>query len=136
MVYLSQVTQNECIADATEHWRRNKGRCNGSMYWQLNDCWGVCSWSSIDYYGNYKALQYGARHFNAPVSVSIENTEEYIKLFVLNDLKEKQDVTVTYDIFDFVSGTKQSDKKDVSIDAVKNELVLNLMLNHLQKRMI
>lgn len=133
MVYLSQVTQNECIADATEHWRRNKGRCNGSMYWQLNDCWGVCSWSSIDYYGNYKALQYGARHFNAPVSVSIENTEEYIKLFVLNDLKEKQDVTVTYDIFDFVSGTKQSDKKDVSIDAVKNELVFELDVKSLAK---
>lgn len=103
------------------------------MYWQLNDCWGVCSWSSIDYYGNYKALQYGARHFNAPVSVSIENTEEYIKLFVLNDLKEKQDVTVTYDIFDFVSGTKQSDKKDVSIDAVKNELVFELDVKSLAK---
>ena len=43
LVYLSQVTQLECISGATEHWRRNKGRCNGSIYWQFNDCWGVCS---------------------------------------------------------------------------------------------
>lgn len=103
-VYLSQVTQLECIADATEHWRRNKGRCNGSMYWQLNDCWGVCSWSGIDYYGNYKALQYGARHFNQPLTVSFENNKNDVKVFVLNDYRQKQDVTLELSLFDFQNG--------------------------------
>ncbi|MDE5618190.1 MAG: glycoside hydrolase family 2 protein, partial [Clostridia bacterium] len=41
LIYLSQITQSECVRDATEHWRRNRGRCNGSIYWQLNDCWPV-----------------------------------------------------------------------------------------------
>lgn len=125
-VYLSQVTQNECIADATEHWRRNKGRCNGSMYWQFNDCWGVCSWSSIDYYGNYKALQYGARHFNAPLSVSIENTDEYFRIFALNDLKEKQTCEVEYIIFDFENGVLESHRSQADIDPVQNLLIYDL----------
>ena len=42
----------------------------GSIYWQLNDCWPVASWSSIDYYGRWKALQYYARRFYAPILVS------------------------------------------------------------------
>ncbi len=125
-VYLSQVTQLECIADATEHWRRYKGRCNGSMYWQFNDCWGVCSWSGMDYYGNYKALQYGAKHFNAPLSVSIEDSDERIGIFVLNDLNEKRDVICRYEIFDFTNGVVKSEEKAVCIAPVSNEPVFML----------
>lgn len=125
-IYLSQVTQNECIADATEHWRRNKGRCNGSMYWQFNDCWGVCSWSGIDYYGNYKALQYGARHFNAPFAVSIEDTEDYIKIFVLNDLNTPQTAEAEYIIFDFEKGALEQHKTEITADRIKNELAFEL----------
>lgn len=132
-VYLSQVTQNECIADATEHWRRNKGRCNGSMYWQFNDCWGVCSWSSIDYYGNYKALQYGARHFNAPLSVSIENSEEYIKIFVLNDLNENQAVEVEYQVFDFKNGTLENKTATLDIKRIENQLAFELDVKEIKR---
>ncbi len=132
-IYLSQVTQNECIADATEHWRRNKGRCNGSMYWQLNDCWGVCSWSSIDYYGNYKALQYGAKHFNAPLSVSVEDTEEHIKVFVLNDLNSEQSVEAEYIIFDFEKGTLEQHRTAVEINALENRLMFELDVNEIKR---
>lgn len=125
-VYLSQVTQNECIADATEHWRRNKGRCNGSMYWQFNDCWGVCSWSSLDYYGNYKALQYGAKHFNAPLSISIDNTSDYIRVFVLNDLNESKTVDAEYEIFDFENGALETSKRTLAVGAVKNSVAFDL----------
>lgn len=120
LVYLSQVTQLECISDATEHWRRNKGRCNGSIYWQFNDCWGVCSWSSIDYYGNYKALQYRAKHFNAPVSVSIEDTDGKVKLHILNDLPEKQSLTLKCRIFDFENGVIQEKSRNFTVDALQN----------------
>jgi len=61
LVYLSQVSQAEAIRHGVEHWRRNRGRCMGAVYWQLNDNWPVASWSSIDYYGRWKALHYEAR---------------------------------------------------------------------------
>ena len=122
-VYLSQVTQLECIADATEHWRRNKGRCNGSMYWQFNDCWGVCSWSSIDYYGNYKALQYGARHFNEPFTVSFEDNKDGVRLYVLNDRIENKVATLEYALFDFDDGVVLSKTVDI---AVEDSLVVDI----------
>ena len=126
-IYLSQVTQSECIEDATEHWRRNKGRCNGSMYWQFNDCWPVCSWSSYDYYGNYKALQYSARRFNAPLTVSAEDSDNGVRLFVLNDFNEEKTVRVTYSVFDFNKGvTVRSDEKQITAGPVKNVLAFEL----------
>ncbi|MBQ7652806.1 MAG: glycoside hydrolase family 2 protein [Clostridia bacterium] len=103
LVYLSQVTQQECIADATEHWRRNKGRCNGAMYWQFNDCWQTCSWSSIDYLGVYKALQYKAKEFNDPLTLSIEDEKDKLKIYILNDLLDEQTVEIEFVTFDFYS---------------------------------
>lgn len=69
--FLSQVMQGYAIQSGVEHWRRNRGRCMGSIYWQFNDNWPVASWSSLDYYGRYKALHYMARRFYAPVAGSI-----------------------------------------------------------------
>ncbi len=133
-IYLSQVAQQECVADAIEHWRRNKGRCNGSMFWQLNDCWPVCSWSSIDYFGNYKALQYTARHCNAPVSVSIENNKENIRIFALNDYKEDITVIVQYSIFDFEKGILKRRKKEITVESLSNIIVYYLSVDELGEK--
>ena len=75
-LWLSQIQQGMAIKYAVEHWRRNRPRCMGALYWQLNDCWPVASWASIDYAGNWKALHYLARRFYAPVLVSgVEDRE-------------------------------------------------------------
>ena len=58
LIYMSQLLQADGIQTAIEAHRRNKDRCMGSLYWQLNDCWPGASWSSIDYYGKWKALHY------------------------------------------------------------------------------
>jgi beta-mannosidase len=127
-IYLSQIAQQECVADATEHWRRNKGRCNGAMYWQLNDCWPVCSWASMDYYGNYKALQYTARHFNAPLSVSIENSKDNIKIYVLNDKTADFEGEVRVGLFYFEKGIFESHEEQIKVPKLKNAVVFDLPL--------
>lgn len=70
LVYASQLLQAQAIQYGVEHWRRNRGRCMGAVIWQLNDCWPVASWSSIDYFGRWKALHYYAKRFFAPVMIS------------------------------------------------------------------
>lgn len=118
-IYLSQICQQECVKDATEHWRRNKGRCNGSMYWQLNDCWPVCSWASMDYYGNYKALQYTSRHFNAPVSVSIQDDENDIKIYAINDTLKNEDCELCFAAYDFNGREYLKKRKKLVLQAEK-----------------
>ena len=70
LIYASQLLQAEAIKYGVEHLRRNRGRCMGAIYWQLNDCWPVASWSSIDYYGRLKPLHYCAKRFFSPVMIS------------------------------------------------------------------
>ena len=70
LVYASQLLQAQAMQYGVEHWRRNRGRCMGALVWQLNDCWPGISWSSIDYYGRWKALHYYAKRFFAPVLIS------------------------------------------------------------------
>lgn len=85
LLYTSQLLQGEAIKYGVEHWRRNMGRSMGAIYWQLNDCWPVASWSSVDYYGRWKALNYFAKKFFAMVLLSAEENEKGAKLVVTND---------------------------------------------------
>ena len=72
LVYGTQLLQADAIRSNVEHMRRNRGRCMGSVYWQVNDCNPVISWSSIDYFGRWKALHYYAKRFYTPVLLSLD----------------------------------------------------------------
>lgn len=76
LLYASQLLQAEAIRYGVEHLRRHRGRCMGTLYWQLNDIWPTASWASIDYFGRYKALQYVAKRFYAPVMISCKEIGE------------------------------------------------------------
>ena len=67
--YLSQVQHAVAMKTGVEHFRRLMPRCMGAIYWQLNDNWPVASWSSIEYGGKWKHLQYHAARFFAPTAV-------------------------------------------------------------------
>ncbi|MBE2221606.1 MAG: glycoside hydrolase family 2 protein, partial [Anaerolineae bacterium] len=86
-LWLSQILQGMSVKHAVEHWRRTMPRGMGTLYWQLNDCWPVASWSSLDYNGRWKALHHMARHFYAPLLVSgVANLEDgTVAVHVTND---------------------------------------------------
>lgn len=88
MVYMTLVLQAEGIRYGVEHWRRHMDRVSGTLYWQLNDCWPVASWSSIDYFGRWKALHYAARRFYAPVMLSIAEEGAVMAVHVTSDLRQ------------------------------------------------
>ncbi|MHB0911944.1 MAG: beta-mannosidase [Armatimonadota bacterium] len=89
MVYVSQILQAEAVRYGVEHWRRNRGRCMGTLYWQLNDCWPVASWSGMEYNHHRKALHYSAKKFFAPVLLSAEESDCGASLHVTNDSLER-----------------------------------------------
>lgn len=60
-VYVSQLLQAWGTGYGIYQHLKQQPHCMGTLYWQLNDCWPVASWSSIDYYGNWKALHYRAQ---------------------------------------------------------------------------
>lgn len=90
LVYASQLVQADAIRLNVEHMRRNRGVCMGSLYWQVNDSNPVISWSSIDYFGRWKALHYYARKFYAPVLLSVDLSDKDSIIF--NVSSERQSV--------------------------------------------
>jgi beta-mannosidase len=84
--WVSQINQAMAIRTAVEHWRREKPRCMGALYWQLNDLWPVASWSSIDYHGRWKVLQHESARFFAPLLASIAHHDGKVHVWVTSDL--------------------------------------------------
>ncbi len=97
LLYVSQVLQGIAIKSGVEHWRRNRGRCMGAVYWQLNDNWPVASWAGIDYYGRWKALQYMAKSFFANVNGSVKVEGTTLVPYVQNEAfaEDTTEVSVT-----------------------------------------
>lgn len=89
LLYVTQILQGMAIKSGAEHFRRNRGRCMGSLYWQLNDNWPVASWSSIDYFGRWKALHYLAKRFYAPAAGSLVRDQNRIEAHFQNETLEK-----------------------------------------------
>ncbi len=94
-VYLSQVQQGLAIKTAVTHWRSLKPHCMGTLYWQLNDTWPVCSWSSLDHGGGWKLLHHMARNFYAPITVCAIPDDTEITLKAVNDTRDATGVQIS-----------------------------------------
>ncbi len=125
-VYLSQVQQAEIIKIGAEHLRRQKPRIMGSLYWQLNDCWPVASWASIDYYGRWKALQYYVRRFYDDVLISPFLHDGKIDVYVVSDKLQPLTGTIHTRLLDFSGNVLLDQTKDVQIPAQSSEIDLTL----------
>ena len=95
LVYVSQLSQAEAIRYGVEHWRRHRGRCMGAIYWQLNDNWPVASWSSIDYYGNWKALHYAVKKAFDNILLSIDGDDRQATVHISNESEDNIEGALT-----------------------------------------
>lgn len=99
--YVSQLLQARGMQIAIEAHRRAKPYNMGTLYWQLNDCWPVVSWSSIDYLGNWKAFHYQAKRSFEPVLVSVNETDKNYDVYLISDLLKELKTDIKFELIDF-----------------------------------
>ncbi len=116
-IYVSQVQQAEAIKVGAEHLRRNRPRTMGALFWQLNDCWPVASWSSIDYFGRWKALQYYARRFYADLLISPYVHDGAVNVYVVSDKMQATSARVHMQLLDFQGKVLVDKSREVKIPA-------------------
>ena len=114
-LYMSQVLQAEGIARGTEHLRRIMPHNMGALYWQINDCWPVASWSSIDYFGRWKALQYYAKRFYSDLLISPTVHDGDLQLYVVSDRVNAVPAKIKVTVMSFDGSTLKTLERDVTI---------------------
>jgi beta-mannosidase len=124
-LYVGQVLQATVISYAAEAHRRAMGRNWGTLYWQLDDCWPVASWSSIDYYGRWKALQYAARRFFAPVLVSPVANKGAVEIWGVSDRRTDTPARLTVRVLDFSGHELGRRDQEVTLAANTSQLLLS-----------
>ncbi len=121
-LYVNHVLQAEGIKFALEGHRRAMPYCMGSLYWQINDCWPVASWSSTDYYQEWKALQYYVKKGFEPLLVSPYAENDSIKLAVVNDHQKEIKAKLIMRVLDFSGKENWSEIKDIVIRKNSSEV--------------
>ena len=116
-IYLSQFMQAEAVKVGIEAHRRAKPYCMGTLYWQINDCWPAASWSSIDYYGKWKALQYYTKPAYSEILVSPYRKGENIAVKVISDRLEDAELVYSVRVMDFKGNVLSQWKKEVTLGA-------------------
>lgn len=129
LITLSQLNQAYCMKVGVEHYRRIMPHCMGALYWQLNDCWPVASWSSIEFTGRWKALHHEARRFNSPALVSAHvpgdeeagvgnyrrSTVRKVHLHTVYDAPEPAGGLLRWDLFHLDGRVLLNGRKNVSL---------------------
>jgi len=130
-LYVSQVLQAEGIRIGAEHLRRIMPHNMGSLYWQIDDCWPVASWSSIDYFGRWKALQYYSRRFYSDLLVSPTVQKGYLKMFIVSDRPKAVPAKLRVTLMNFDGATLKSFDQDVDVAPLTSRSYFDLRVEEL-----
>ncbi|MBF9016608.1 MULTISPECIES: glycoside hydrolase family 2 protein [unclassified Oceanispirochaeta] len=135
-VTLSQITQAEAMEYGVDHWRRNRQdyRCMGALYWQINDCWPVASWSSVDYYGRWKALHYFAKRFNSPIYCNASESDSSVEIWGVNDRRQSEELTLEWSLCDVSGKVLRQGKKDCIFHPADSALLEQIDLENGDER--
>lgn len=126
-VYVSQVLQGRGMAHSVKALRSQRDKCMGALYWQLNDVWPAISWSSIDYFGNYKAMHYRIRDAFAPISLAIrKGGDGQLLVYVLNDSMNPLNSVYMELIYTDLYGNRL-DKKRIPLNRIEKNSVSSVI---------
>jgi beta-mannosidase len=114
--YVSQLLQARGMKIAIEAHRRAKPYCMGTLYWQLNDCWPVTSWSSLDYYGNWKAFHYQAKRSFEELLLSVAEENDKYKVYLINDNLESFSGKLELELFSFDGKSLWKTSKEIKVE--------------------
>ena len=123
-LYASQVLQAEGIKVGAEHLRRIRPRAMGSIFWQLNDCWPVASWSSIDYFGRWKALQYYARRFYSPLLVSPHIEDGNFNVYVISDKSAPTAARLRLRLFTLAGKSLSDSTQEIQVPELSSKIYI------------
>lgn len=125
--YVSQLLQAKGMQIAIEAHRRAKPYNMGTLYWQLNDCWPVVSWSSIDYLGNWKAFHYQTKRSFEPVLVSVAESNKSYEVYLISDLLKEIKADVKFELIDFDGKSlwKSNIVKNLKVDVSDKIFTIN-----------
>jgi len=130
-LYVSQVLQAEGIRIGAEHLRRIMPHNMGSLYWQIDDCWPVASWSSIDYAGRWKALHYYARRFYSEILLSPHEENGSLNFYIVSDRPHSTAAQLKVSLLDFEGHTLWSDQKTIDVAGLSSKSYLAVPLGTL-----
>jgi beta-mannosidase len=122
-IFLSQLVQARGMRIGIEAHRRAKPYNMGTLYWQLNDCWPGISWSSIDHFGNWKALHYEAKDAFENVLISFERHNDRVNVYIVNDLITSLDESLEMKLIDFDGNVLWSASKQIKVPSSSSNLV-------------
>ena len=131
LLYVSQLLQAHGIKIGIEAHRRNRPRCMGSLYWQLNDCWPVASWSGIDYYGKWKALHYTVKDVFSSFLISHEELDDRFNIFVISDSLDSIDATLKLRLIDFQGNELKKWSEEINVVSSSSAIKMNLLKSEL-----
>lgn len=131
--YISQLLQAYGMKTAIEAHRAVKPYCMGSLYWQLNDCWPVTSWSTLDYYGNWKAAHYQVKESFAPLLVTVSENAAGLSVIGNNDNLDVISGTLAVKLLDFSGKELWVTSKKCTLDIEKNTNCLQIAYSDLPK---
>jgi beta-mannosidase len=131
--YVSQLLQAYGMKIAIEAHRLAKPYCMGSLYWQLNDCWPVTSWSTLDYYGNWKAAHYQVKESFAPILLAVTENADGYSIIGSNDNLEVKEGLVTAKLLDFSGNELWTASKECVLNVERNTTCMQILNTELPK---
>ncbi|KAJ7710527.1 glycoside hydrolase family 2 protein [Mycena rosella] len=124
----TQIFQSMTTTSEIAWYRRGAGQGEnnlGALVWQLNDVWQGVSWSSIEYSGRWKVMQYGMTTAFSPLVIYPFWTpdNQTLEVIVASDRWETVEGSAQLTWYDWLGTTLNTSTHDFTVPTLNNSLI-------------